>query len=461
MSVNYSDGLSPYNHKGRCGLPEKYDSPEEISEKVHQLAEWVKSSQHFVVHTGAGISTAAGIPDFRGPKGVWTLEEKGEKPTINVTFDNAQPTRTHMALVALERAGYVKFVVSQNVDGLQIRSGFPRNRLSELHGNMFVEECDKCGTQYIRSSAVPTMGLKPTGNSCLKTKPRGSVCRGRTRDTILDWEDALPENDLDLADLNSRKADLSLCLGTSLQIIPSGNLPLLTRRKHGNLVIVNLQATKHDRHADLRIHTFVDEVMTQLCHIMGVEIPEYAGPVVNLESVHTVKGEKKLKVCIRDQVLVSTIVKTEIQKRKKTGIKSEPARRNTGTLDAGTNLAVKCDVKSEPARQNTILDAGTNLAVKCDIDSDDQHKHRSPSSTDNSLMVGKQDSESESLSPPNTTQESGSHGLLTKQETSSQGLLTGQETSSQSLLTGQELITDINGGQDIPSTKYRKVDHIY
>lgn len=70
MSVNYSDGLSPYEHKGKCGQPEKFDPHDLVAEKVKKLAEFVRASRHLVVHTGAGISTSAGIPDFRGPKGI-------------------------------------------------------------------------------------------------------------------------------------------------------------------------------------------------------------------------------------------------------------------------------------------------------------------------------------------------------------------------------------------------------
>lgn len=105
-------------------------------------------------------------------------------------------------------------------------------------------------------------------------------CRGELRDTILDWEDALPDRDLTLADEASRNADLSITLGTSLQIRPSGNLPLATKRRGGRLVIVNLQPTKHDRHADLRIHGYVDEVMTRLMKHLGLEIPAWDGPRV-------------------------------------------------------------------------------------------------------------------------------------------------------------------------------------
>ncbi|NXU93819.1 SIR6 deacetylase, partial [Xiphorhynchus elegans] len=166
-----------------------------------------------------------------------------------------------------------------------------RDKLAELHGNMFVEECVKCGKQYVRDAVVGSMGLKPTGRLCSVTKARGlRACRGKLRDTILDWEDSLPDRDLTLADEACRKADLSVTLGTSLQIKPSGNLPLITKKRGGKLVIVNLQATKHDRQADLRIHAYVDDVMTKLMKHLGLEVPEWTGPVV-VESAEQPPGK--------------------------------------------------------------------------------------------------------------------------------------------------------------------------
>ncbi|XP_048019292.1 NAD-dependent protein deacetylase sirtuin-6 isoform X2 [Megalobrama amblycephala] len=234
-----------------------------------------------VVHSGAGISTSTGIPDFRGPKGVWTMEERGETPHFNTTFEDARPSVTHMALLQLQRAGHLKYLISQNVDGLHLRSGFPRDRLSELHGNMFVEECEKCGKQYVRDTVIGVMGLKPTGRYCDVTRSRGlRSCRGKLISTILDWEDSLPDRDLNRADEACRRADLALTLGTSLQIKPSGDLPLLTKRTGGKVVIVNLQPTKHDKHAHLLIHGYVDEVMGQLMKLLGLEVPEWAGPTL-------------------------------------------------------------------------------------------------------------------------------------------------------------------------------------
>ncbi|XP_062816308.1 NAD-dependent protein deacylase sirtuin-6 isoform X2 [Anolis carolinensis] len=279
MSVDYAAGLSPYSDKGVCGLPESFDPPEELEEKVSRLADLIREASNVVFHTGAGISTSSGIPDFRGPNGVWTLEERGQPAKFDTTFEEARPSPTHMALLGLHRAGLLHFLVSQNVDGLHVRSGFPRDKLAELHGNMFVEECMKCGKQYVRETVVGTMGLKPTGRLCDVSKRRGlRACRGKLMDTILDWEDSLPDRDLLLASKASRKADLSVTLGTSLQIKPSGDLPLLTKRKGGRLVIVNLQPTKYDKQADLRIHAYVDVVMTKLMGRLGLDIPEWTKP---------------------------------------------------------------------------------------------------------------------------------------------------------------------------------------
>ena len=123
----------------------------------------IREAKCIVVHTGAGISTSAGIPDFRGPKGVWTLEKRGKKSETNMTFELAQPTITHMALVAMVKAKIVQLIISQNVDGLHVKSGLPRyacvtyfylvmlcffyqrENLAELHGNVFMERCEKCG----------------------------------------------------------------------------------------------------------------------------------------------------------------------------------------------------------------------------------------------------------------------------------------------------------------------------
>ncbi|XP_069505488.1 NAD-dependent protein deacylase sirtuin-6 isoform X2 [Ambystoma mexicanum] len=241
------------------------------------------------------------------------MEEKGLHPKFDTTFENARPSKTHMALLQLERVGILQFLVSQNVDGLHVRSGFPRDRLSELHGNMFVEECTKCGKQYVRDTVVGTMALKPTGRLCDVPKSRGlRACRGKLRDTILDWEDALPDRDLTLAEDACRKADLAITLGTSLQIKPSGNLPLATKKKGGKLVIVNLQATKHDKHADILIHGYVDDVMDRLMKHLQLEIPEWAG-------LRTVPATKEEDVGLSADAIKAK--QEEEEEEKKNGVK--------------------------------------------------------------------------------------------------------------------------------------------
>ncbi|XP_015900391.3 NAD-dependent protein deacetylase SRT1 isoform X2 [Ziziphus jujuba] len=239
--------------------------------KVERLAMLLKKSKHLVVFTGAGISTSCGIPDFRGPKGIWTLQREGKAlPEASLPFHRAMPSLTHMALVELERAGILKFVISQNVDGLHLRSGIPREKLAELHGNSFMETCSSCGIEYLRDFEVETIGLKETSRRCSDNK-----CGARLKDTVLDWEDALPKKEMNLAEKHCRMADVVLCLGTSLQITPACNLPLKSLRGGGKIVIVNLQKTPKDKKASLVIHGLVDKVILGAMDVLNMQIPPF------------------------------------------------------------------------------------------------------------------------------------------------------------------------------------------
>ncbi|KAA8526625.1 hypothetical protein F0562_008172 [Nyssa sinensis] len=134
MSLGYAEKLSYKEDVGSVGMSEIFDPPHVLQKKIEKLGLMIQKSKHLVVFTGAGISTSCGIPDFRGPKGVWTLQREGKGvPEASLPFHRAMPSITHMALVELEKAGILKFVISQNVDSLHLRSGLPREKLAELH----------------------------------------------------------------------------------------------------------------------------------------------------------------------------------------------------------------------------------------------------------------------------------------------------------------------------------------
>lgn len=297
MSLGYAEKLS-YREDlgGQLGAPEFFDTPEELEAKIDRLAQLVQEARKIVAFTGAGISTSCGIPDFRGPSGIWTLQRRGQPlPRPKVSFALARPSFTHAALMSLMDAGKLTYVVSQNVDGLHLRSGIPRHRLAELHGNCFAERCKTCGTEYIRDFEVETVGFKPTGRRC-----EDPSCGGRLHDHVLDWEDALPEDELETSEKHAREADLAICLGTSLQITPACNLPLKTIRRYrnkqdpGKLVIINLQRTQHDKRAEASggvvIRAKVDDVMRRLMAKLGTPV----GPYIREDTVvvrHEVKKD--------------------------------------------------------------------------------------------------------------------------------------------------------------------------
>ncbi|CAG0917838.1 unnamed protein product [Notodromas monacha] len=356
MSSVYAEGLSKYANKGKLGLPEIFDASDAVDEKVLKLAELIKAAKTVVVHTGAGISTSAGIPDFRGPNGVWTLEKRGERPTIDKKFEEALPTKTHMALFSLYKAGFVNLIVSQNVDGLHLRSGLPRDAIVELHGNILVARCDVCKQLFVLTKPSKTVGQKWIGEYCPAFKKNSRRCRGRLFDTVLDWDADLPADELYLAESFSEVADVSLTLGTTLQIIPSGCIPLKSKK----LVICNLQKTKFNSKAELVIHAFVDDVMEKLCSLLGVEIMDYNPKLDPFQRLQFADED-----CILWNVRVERIAELAREKKPRKPRCPSEAPRGRKKRRGGFQRGVSKMLKTEIPETSDIF-VGEVEEVKCD-----------------------------------------------------------------------------------------------
>ncbi|KAH3744288.1 transcriptional regulator [Pelomyxa schiedti] len=258
-------------HKTEEAIKEHFDSPEEFNDKVGRLVDLIRASNHFVTFTGAGISTSAGIPDFRGPEGVWTLKAQGRvrtSPTKSVL--EAWPTSAHMALVGLQDRGIMKYMITQNCDGLHRKSGILQGNISELHGNCSVEECEGCNTQYMRD--FPCYRQRDgrdhfTGRYC-------DLCHGRLMEWTIDFGQSLPALQLDRAYKHSKKADVMLVLGSSLTVTPAADMPR-NASVRGHLIICNLQHTPLDSRADFVIHAKTDDVMKEVMKRLNLVIPPW------------------------------------------------------------------------------------------------------------------------------------------------------------------------------------------
>jgi NAD-dependent SIR2 family protein deacetylase len=260
---------------------EYFDSDEVLDKKILELAQMIKNAKHFIVFTGAGISTGAGVRDFRsgidtvlptGP-GAWEkLAQKDlSKPKANVNTLKAIPTPTHMALVKLQQVGLLKFLISQNTDGLHRRSGFPPEKLAELHGNSNLEKCQKpdCLKEYFRD-----FGVRISYKARTHETNRFCECGAPLYDSIIDFGEMLPKKAINDGYEQSAEADLCLCLGSSLRVSPAADMPVETTRKGGKLVIVNLQKTPIDDRG-IVIHGMIDTVMTKLMLKLNIEIPKF------------------------------------------------------------------------------------------------------------------------------------------------------------------------------------------
>jgi mono-ADP-ribosyltransferase sirtuin 6 len=259
-------------HKTAEAMEELYDSDEQFTQGVQAAVDLIRKSPHTVFYTGAGISTSAGIPDYRGPDGVWTLAAKGARRVAPTTdMMKAIPTPTHMAIMELIRKKMAHHVISQNVDGLHRKSGVLPQDISELHGNSNVEVCSDCGRQYLRDYHVSSVSRDhSTGQLC-----EMPGCGGILKDNIINFHENLVPEVLNRAFKESQVAGLHICLGSSLTVRPACELPKCTKECGGKVIIVNLQRTPLDYIADVRIHRPVDQFMIAVMHALSTPIPSF------------------------------------------------------------------------------------------------------------------------------------------------------------------------------------------
>ncbi|KAL9641751.1 hypothetical protein ABK040_007428 [Willaertia magna] len=291
---------------------EHFDSEEEINLKVKELAQLINTSKYVVLYTGAGISTSAGIPDFRGPKGVWTLQEKGiSRKTLKSNPYIKIPTPTHMAISLLYKFNKIHYITSQNVDGLHIKSGLLRKDMSELHGNTNVEICKHCNKEYIRDFRC--RNAKDVNDH--KTNRKCDTCHNDLFDTIINFGEELPKDQFERALENAQKADLAIVIGTSLRVSPACDLPELCKyKKKGKLVIINLQHTPKDIYSDIRIYAKTDKVIEKLMKELNLEIPPFI-----LQKGYRF-GVKKMNVLLPTTTITTTTTCEDNKKSKEENI---------------------------------------------------------------------------------------------------------------------------------------------
>jgi NAD-dependent SIR2 family protein deacetylase len=236
-----------------------------LQRHVGKIARWIVGSEHIVAFTGAGISTDSGIPDFRGPEGVWTRRDAGlPAPRWRVPPDEVAPNASHRSLFELQRLGKLRFLITQNTDNLHRRSGISIDSLAELHGNRQLMRCQRCDRLYTRQEVGWDTGRWGPGYRTHKPvlgQPECANCLGQLISSVVNFGDPLPETELMQAEHHARRCDLMLALGSSLMVQPAASLVGLALRSGARVVLVNRGKTPYDRAATLRVWAGIGEVI--------------------------------------------------------------------------------------------------------------------------------------------------------------------------------------------------------
>lgn len=247
-----------------------------VGSELATAAQWVTSASAVTVLSGAGVSTESGIPDFRGPQGVWTKDPSAAALSTIDTYVSdpdvrrrawlarrdhpgwqAAPGAGHRAIVDLERAGKLHTVITQNIDELHQRAGNDPNKVIEVHGTMFQVQCLSCGLRTSMAQALERVTAGEDDPACL-------FCGGIQKSATISFGQALEPRVLDAAVTAARSCDLFLAVGSTLTVHPVAGLCVEAAEAGARLVIVNADETPYDHIADAVVHEPIGTALPQL-----------------------------------------------------------------------------------------------------------------------------------------------------------------------------------------------------
>jgi NAD-dependent deacetylase len=242
---------------------------------------WVRDAERIVVLTGAGISTDSGIPDFRGPNGVWTKNPAAEKASTlqhyladpelrKLAWQNrlrspawdAQPNAAHRALVELERRGQLLALVTQNIDELHQRAGHDPSKVIEVHGTMRWSRCWGCSDRLPMEEVLDRVRAGDPDPACRH-------CGGVIKSDTISFGQALVPEVIDAAMAAAERCDLLLAAGSSLSVFPAANVVPRAKAASAKVVIVNGEPTRMDRFADALLVGPLGDLLPRLCGASG------------------------------------------------------------------------------------------------------------------------------------------------------------------------------------------------
>lgn len=249
-----------------------------MTDHVANAATALDSAQRILLFTGAGISTESGIPDFRGPSGVWKTADPDDFTLANYRRDadfrkaawqrrfesplrHAEPNAAHRAVVVLWEGGRMIGCITQNIDGLHQAAGLPEWAIVELHGNRDGIRCLDCDTDADPGEVERRWREGDPDPAC-------PVCRGMLKSTVVYFGEMLPERALTVSSLWASEADAVIAVGSSLSVYPAAGIPLEVAARGAPFVILNDGPTELDDVAAIRLHGRAGTLLPELVAIL-------------------------------------------------------------------------------------------------------------------------------------------------------------------------------------------------